>query len=138
MIEYPSEISFDAVDKGYNVVFPDLDGCFTCGDSLDEAKGFAREALTGYLESIDARKLKIPQPSRLEGKNIYYISPEKEVAFAIWLKLTRQKLGLTQKDVATKLGIRSQTYQRIENPSKTNPTLKTILKLEEVLGEKII
>ena len=138
MIIYPAAITYDPSDNGYNVVFPDLDGCFTCGDSLEEAKKYAGEALTGYLESIDERKLKIPEPSRLEGKDIYYVSPEKEVAFAIWLKLTRRKQGLTQKDVAEKLGIRYQTYQRIENPSKTNPTLRTILKLEEVLGERII
>lgn len=138
MICYPAEITYDPSDNGYNVVFPDLDGCFTCGDSLAEAKVYAKEALTGYLESIDARKLKIPKPSKLEGDNIYYISPEKHVAFAIWLKFTRQKQGLTQKDVAAKLGIRYQTYQRIENPEKTNPTLKTILKLEEMLGERIV
>ena len=138
MTAYPSEIEFVKADDAWEVSFPDLDGCFTYGETLEEAKYYAKEALTGYLESIDARKLKIPRPSGLKGKNIHYISPEKEVAFAIWLKLTRQKQGLTQKDIAAKLGIRYQTYQRIENPEKTNPTLKTILKLEEVLGERIV
>ena len=86
MIEYPAIIEFDTKDNGYNVSFPDLPGCCTCSDTLDEAIEYAKEALTGYLESIDSRKLKIPTPSKLKGENIYNIRPEKKVGFAIWLK----------------------------------------------------
>ena len=70
MIEYPAIIEFDTKDNGYNVSFPDLPGCCTCSDTLDEAIEYAKEALTGYLESIDSRKLKIPTPSKLKGENI--------------------------------------------------------------------
>ena len=138
MIAYPAKIEFDEEDKVYNVRFSDLSGCFTYGESIEEAKENAREALTGYLESIDLRKLKIPKPSGLKGEDIYYIEPEPKVAFAIWLKQTREDKGYTQEEIAKILGISYQTYQRFENPTKANPTLKTITKLEKVLNEKVL
>jgi antitoxin HicB len=138
MIQYPAKIVYSKSDKSYMVEFPDLPGCLTYGETLESAKNNAREALTGYLESIDLRKIKIPIASKLTGKNIYYTSPEKQVAFAIWLKTKRTKHGYTQKDMACKLKINFQSYQKFENPKKTNPTLKTIEKVECVLGENIL
>ena len=138
MIKYPAKIIYDEQDNVFNVSFPDLSGCFTYAKSLDEAKENAKEALTAYLESIDLRKLKIPKPSTLDGEDIYYIEPEKNVAFAIWLKQKREEKGYTQEEIAKILGIKYQTYQKIENPIKSNPTLKTISKLENVLNEKVV
>lgn len=138
MIEYPAIITYDKDYAVFNVSFPDLPGCFTYGDSLEEAKINAKEALTGFLESIDLRKLKIPRPSQLQGEEIYIIQPEKNVAFAIWLKQKREDKGLTQEQIAQKLGIAYQTYQRFEDPTKSNPTLKSITRLEEVLNEKLL
>ena len=138
MIKYPAKIKYNRKDKCYYVEFPDLPGCSTFGYSIDEAKNNATEALSGYLESIDARKVKIPTPSLLHGKNIFYIEPEKNVAFAINLKHKRIKSGFSQKDIAKKLKISYQSYQRFENPSKSNPTLKTITKLENVLKDSLV
>lgn len=138
MITYPAKIAFDEEDKAYNVSFPDLSGCFTYGESVEEAKENAKEALTVYLESIDLRKLKVPKASELKGEDIYYIEPESNVAFAIWLKQKREDKGYTQEEIAKILGIAYQTYQRFENPTKANPTLKTITKLEKVLNEKVL
>jgi antitoxin HicB len=138
MIAYPAIFEYDDKDQVYNVRFPDLPGCLTYGETIDVAREMAKEALTGYLQSIDARKLKIPNPSKLSGDEIAYIKPETPVAFAIWLRKQREILGLSQSDVAKKLGIKYQTYQRIESPTKTNPTLKTIMKLEKVFNQKLI
>ena len=38
------------VSRQYNVSFPDLPGCLTCGNTIDDAKENAREALSAYLE----------------------------------------------------------------------------------------
>lgn len=122
----------------YLVEFPDLPGCLTYGNTEEEALFNAKEALTGYLESIDSRSMVIPDPSTIKGKNVKYIFPNKNVSFAIWLKKNREKSGLSQKDIAEKLKIAYQTYQRFENPEKANPTLKTIIRLEEVFQEELI
>jgi len=138
MIAYPALFEYDEEEKVYNVRFPDLPGCFTFGETIGEAKVMAKEALTGFLQSVDARKLKLPDPSKLKGDEVVYIEPETPVAFAIWLRKQREALGLSQSDVAKKLGIKYQTYQRIESPSKTNPTLKTIMRVEKVFNQKLV
>ena len=58
---YPAVIH--AEDDRYWVEFPDLDGCFSCGDTLDEAERNAKEALSAYLLSLAERGLAFPAPS---------------------------------------------------------------------------
>ena len=138
MVKYPAKIVLNDDDGVFEVDFPDLPGCITYGETLIEAEEMAKEALTGYLVSIDGRSMNIPKPSEILEKDIYYIKPTKKTAFAIYLKLKRQELGLTQEDIARELDIQYQTYQRIENPSTSNPTLSTIAKLEKIIGSEII
>ncbi len=134
MISYPALFELDEDGKTFNVSFPDLEGCFTYGSTLEETKKNAQEALSVHLESLDSRSKQIPHPSTIKGKNVFYISPDIKIAFAIEIKRIREKKGLTQKAIAEKMGIGWASYQRLENPRRTNPTLDTIHRLEEVLG----
>src|SRR5882762_3997213 len=51
-------------DRGsaVGVVFPDLPGCFSAGDTLDEAIANAHEALRLYVEAEHAAGRKLPLP----------------------------------------------------------------------------
>ena len=138
MIEYPAKIKYSKADTCFLVEFPDLPGCLTYGETLEEAREMATEALSGYLESIDLRKMDIPTPSNLNGKDVYYIAPEPKTAFAVWMKLKRIEKGLTQQKAANLLGINFQSYQKYENPRRANPTLTTLIKIEKVFNEKIL
>ncbi len=42
-----------AEEGGYNVMVPALDGCFTQGDTEEEAIENAHEAITCYLEGLE-------------------------------------------------------------------------------------
>jgi predicted RNase H-like HicB family nuclease len=42
----------EAEEGGYNITVPALDGCFTQGNSMDEALDNAKEAIICYLEGI--------------------------------------------------------------------------------------
>ena len=42
-----------AEEGGYNVTVPALDGCFTQGDTEEEALDNAREAVLCYLEGLE-------------------------------------------------------------------------------------
>ena len=137
ILSYPAKIKYLKEDKSYMVEFPDLPGCLTEGRSLEEAKLFAREALTGYLASIFEREHKIPDPSRIRGKNVYMIEPEPEVSVPILLRKFRKKKKLTQGDIAKVLGISYQAYQRMEKPGKSNPTLKTLERLAKVFNKDL-
>ena len=135
MKTYPAHI-WKEKNGTWSVEFPDLHGCFTSAESLEAAKENAKEALTAYLESLDSRSLSIPVSSTIEKDDIYPIAPSLNVSFAITLKQERQKQGLTQKEVAKRMGVNWSMYQRIENPRKTNPTLSTIDKLQKVFGRQ--
>ena len=78
----------------------------------------------------------------LAGDNVFptgrHLEPDANVGFAIWLKQRREAMGMSQSEVAEQLGIAYQTYQRIEDPAKSNPTLKTILKLEKVFEHRLV
>lgn len=54
---------FIPVDGVYAVLFPDLPGCNSQGDSLEEAFSMAAEALAGYLEFLADDGDVIPRPS---------------------------------------------------------------------------
>jgi antitoxin HicB len=44
----------------YNVRVPELPGCLTYGESIDEALANTREAITGYVESLLADGVLVP------------------------------------------------------------------------------
>ena len=80
----------------------------------------------------------MPAASELTGSNVFPIEPVTNVGFAMWLKQRREAMGMSQSAVAEQLGFAYQTYQRIEDPTKSNPTLKTILKLEKVFDHRLV
>ena len=137
MISYPAKFE-KAAEGGYVVEFIDIPSCVTEGDTLEEAKAMAKEALSAMLYSLDSRKKSIPKPSIIKKRNIHYIEPELKIAFAITLKKERERMGLSQKDVAEQLNVNWTYYQRIENPRRTNPTLGTIEKLQSVFKRQFI
>ena len=122
---------------GYLVEFPDLPGCLTEGDTMCEAKAYAREALNGWLSVRCDRNLNIPTPTAPQGKTYVPIPVDLNVEFPIQLRTTRKKKRLTQQHVAHRLGMSQQAYAKLETPSTSNPTLKTIQKISEVLHVEI-
>lgn len=137
-ILYPARISYSKADKTYLVEFPDLKGCLTEGTTLAEALSNAKEALSGYLASIFERGYVIPEASRLKGKNIRLVEPEPEVATPIMLRKIRDEKKLNQSEAAKKLGISYQAYQRLENPTKCNPTIKTLERVAKVFEKQLL
>jgi predicted RNase H-like HicB family nuclease len=56
----------EKISNGYSVFFPDISGCGSAGNSLEEARHNAREALLGHLELMLEQGEKIPKPSTLD------------------------------------------------------------------------
>ena len=50
-------------DVGYSVSFPDIDCCFTSGETLEEAIDMAKDALRLMLYDMEESKQSIPEPS---------------------------------------------------------------------------
>lgn len=53
-------------DTGYGVSFPDLPGCISVGDTLEEARALAAEALELHLAGMIEDGTTIPAPSSLD------------------------------------------------------------------------
>lgn len=50
-------------DGGYSVAFPDLDGCFTQGETIEDAYKMAFDALGLAIDFLESEKRPIPSPS---------------------------------------------------------------------------
>ena len=64
-MNYPIVIHKDK-DSDYGVTVPDLPGCFSAGDTLDEAIAMAQEAIELHLEGLIEDGQVIPKPGRIE------------------------------------------------------------------------
>ena len=60
---FPAIFDPDEEGKGYTVTFPDLPGCITEGDTLEEAFSMAREALELHLWGMEDDGEDIPRPT---------------------------------------------------------------------------
>jgi len=60
---YPIAIEFGDDKHAYGVTVPDLPGCFSAGDTLDEAIASAKEAITGHIELLVELERDIPPVS---------------------------------------------------------------------------
>ena len=108
----------------------ELQGCLTEGNSKEELFENMQEALNAYLEEPDDSKYlaALPKKSIKLSHNVVEVPVDPSVAFAFSVRYQRIKHGLTQKEVADKLGMKKVfSYQRLER--RCNPTLDLINKL---------
>lgn len=61
ILEYTVLFTPDELDGGFTVDVPALPGCHTEGETLEEAKANAQEAIELYLEVLVERGFKIPE-----------------------------------------------------------------------------
>ncbi|WP_339236687.1 type II toxin-antitoxin system HicB family antitoxin [Paenibacillus sp. FSL R5-0517] len=67
---------FNFAEDGINVTFPDLPGCITCGNSVEEALFMAKEALELFLDGEPFEDIPPPQstmPELLNSKDKAYL-----------------------------------------------------------------
>lgn len=57
---------FEQEENGYSVYFPDVSGCYTSGQTLEEAMNMAEDALCLMLYDMEEDKREIPTPSSIE------------------------------------------------------------------------
>ncbi|MDP9187909.1 MAG: type II toxin-antitoxin system HicB family antitoxin, partial [Actinomycetota bacterium] len=53
-------------EGGFSVFVPRLPGCVSQGETKEEALAMIKEAIAGYLESLDAHGDPIPKPVEVE------------------------------------------------------------------------
>jgi predicted RNase H-like HicB family nuclease len=65
-------------ERDYSAYVPDLPGCVSVGDTLEEARAEIREAIESHLEGMREDGLQIPKPSSLAE----YVEVGKQAASA--------------------------------------------------------
>jgi predicted RNase H-like HicB family nuclease len=61
-------VIFEKANGNWAAYVPDLPGCMTTGDTLEETRVNIREAIVGHLDTLRAFGDPIPQPSSLAGE----------------------------------------------------------------------
>lgn len=75
---YPA--CFFKEDNGYSVIFPDLNGLSTCGNTLDQAMEASIDCLAGYLFICQKEGSSAPNPSAMEDIQIADVANELELS----------------------------------------------------------
>ncbi|RDE97939.1 type II toxin-antitoxin system HicB family antitoxin [Aggregatibacter aphrophilus] len=117
---YPIGIEKGDQDHAYGVIVPDVPGCFSAGDTLEEAFKNAKEAITFHIEGMIEDGEDVPLPSNLES----YIGNEKEYAgftFALVDVDLTQLMGKAEKINVT---LPKLLINRIDNYVATHPEYK--------------
>ena len=66
MAKYVYPALIENAGDGYNVSFPDVPGCYTCGEDLADAIAMAEDALALCLFDLEERKEEVNSPSELK------------------------------------------------------------------------
>jgi antitoxin HicB len=122
----------------------ELKGCLTQGKTREELSRNMKVALNLYLDEPENSAMVFPFPSpRVSGAGIVAVEVEPAVAFSMQLRQLRIRHKLTQREAASRIGMRNlYSYQRLER--RSNPSLATIKKvkglfpqfsLDSVLGD---
>lgn len=118
------------------VDFPAAPGCQTFAEADEDVYVVAHEAIEGWLEAhlVEGEAPPRPPVGRPDGQGMMipvHIAPTLGVRLAI--RWTRQELGLSQAQLARKVGVSRQQISLIESPD-ANLTLSTLEKIAEGLG----
>jgi antitoxin HicB len=115
--------------------FPDCPGCQTFGDTREEALAMAAEALEGWLEThLEHGDVPLRPRARRSGVAIDVPSG---LDVAIQLRWLRDDLGLSQAELARRVGVSQQQIAKLEKPT-SNPTIRTLVELTEKLGSRVL
>lgn len=78
---YPAFLCYDAAEtKQFYILFPDLPGCTTCGDTEDDALECAKEALSLHLYGMEKDGDEIPAPTNISKLDMTCEEAEERIA----------------------------------------------------------
>ncbi len=81
-MKYPVAIHKDQ-DSCFGVSVPDLPGCFSAGETIDEALSNTQDAIFDHLEILAEEGKSVSEPSEIEK---HYDNPD--YAQALWAHVT--------------------------------------------------
>ena len=112
-MHYPIAIETGTGTQAYGVVVPDLPGCFSAGDTLNEAMDNAREAVELWLEVAIDDGMAIPEPATLDTHQ-----RKREFKGWTWGLVTVDIASLSDKAERINITLPSRVLRRIDQAAK--------------------
>ena len=132
-MEYIAKINHE--EDGFTVEFPDIPGCNTCGDSLEEALTMAKDALDLILEVKLEDKDPLPQSTLTEYQKNGFYAIQVNGRLALAYTIFEARRGKSAASICKKMGIAPQQY-KLEDP-KAGITFATLEKFAKAIGKKL-
>ncbi len=139
---YWAILSVDPEDGTQVVEFPDHPTVLTYGRDREHAIEMGIEALNAALESDYDRHVPLPTPSQKprvkKGREAVFIPLDADVRTAFLVRGWREASGLSQSQMAKRMGISTPAYQRMERPGRSNLTVATLDRIARAAGKHLI
>jgi DNA-binding XRE family transcriptional regulator/predicted RNase H-like HicB family nuclease len=114
------------------------DNVLTYGTDREDAMRQAQEALSGVLAALLDQGSPVPEVlETAEGDDIIWVTPDLRIMVPVWVRQAREAAGLTQGELATRLGVTYQAIQKWERPG-ANPTIETLQRVARAVGRPLI
>ena len=112
-MHYPIAIETGTDTLAYGVVMPDLPGCFSAGDTLDEAMLNARQAIELWLEVAIDNKQAVPEPQSMAAHQ-----SKRTFKDWTWGLVTVDIASLSDKVERINITLPSRVLRRIDQAAK--------------------
>ena len=112
-MKYPIAIEPGDEHRAYGVVVPDLPGCFSAGDTLDDAIDNAREAIELWLETVIDDDEAVPEP-----RTIAEHQANPEYMGWVWAVVPVDLAALSDKVERVNITLPARVLRRIDAAAK--------------------
>lgn len=112
-MRYPIAIEPGDATHSFGVVVPDLPGCFSAGDTLDEAVDNAKEAMELWLETVIDDGGAVPEP-----RSITEHQADPEFSGWVWAVVTIDLAELSDKAERVNVTLPARVLRRIDAAAK--------------------
>ncbi|POY52453.1 type II toxin-antitoxin system HicB family antitoxin [Pectobacterium versatile] len=117
---YPIAIEAGDETHAYGVTVPDLPGCFSAGDTLDDAIANAKEAITGHIELLIEMGQDIPTVS-----SVGQLAKNAEYAAYTWAVVDIDVTRLMGGSEKINVTLPKSLIDRIDRCVASNPEFKS-------------
>lgn len=133
MLRYPAQ--FEPDGDGFVVTFRDIPEAITQGDSLDEARSMAADALLTAMDFYFEDKRPVPAPSKAKkGEELVALPASVSAKILLLNEMLKQKV--TPAELARRLNTRPQDVNRIVTLSHTTK-IDTIADALAAMGKQL-
>lgn len=112
-MHYPIALEAGTDSHAYGVVVPDLPGCFSAGDTLEEALANAKEAIELWLEVAIDEGSALPEPRPLAE-----LQRKREFKGWTWAVVTVDIATLSDKTERINITLPARVLRRIDQAAK--------------------